>query len=365
MTFDFSPEQQALREAVAGFLADHSDEASVRATAETDRGVDPAVWKSLAEQLELTGLIVPERYGGSGAGPVELAIVMEQFGKSLFCGPYFSSAVLATSLLLEIDDAAACAEFLPHMANGQRTATVALAEGNGNWDPDAVATTATETSDGWTITGEKKYVLDGASANTMLVVTEGPEVFAVDANATGITTTPLKTLDSTRKQANIRFSGTPARPLAGDSARALRRTLETAAVMLAAEQTGGARAALDMAVEYARQRIQFGRTIGSFQAIKHMCADLFVDVESAYSATYYAAWTLAEDEDASGPAALAQAFCSDAFVRASNDNIQIHGGIGFTWEHPAHLYLRRARSSAQLLGDSATHREHYLAAVAN
>lgn len=369
MTFEFQPEQDALRDAVAAFLAEHSDEAAVRATAATDTGLDPAAWRALTEQLDLVGLLVPERHSGSGAGPVELAVVLEQLGRSLFCGPYLSSAVLATKLLVELGEDAA-GHYLPAMAAGRWTATVALDEGSGTWDSSTVDTTAERTStteDGWAITGSKKYVLDGANADTLLVVARGPRVFAVDAGAPGMTVTPLKTLDATRKQAAVTFSGTPARPLSDDSdatGRALRTALDTTAVLLAAEQVGGARAALDMAVDYARQRFQFGRAIGSFQAVKHKCADLFVEVESAYSAAYHAAWSLAEHDEAPAEAALAQAFCSEVFSRASAENIQIHGGIGFTWEHPAHLYLRRARSSEQLLGAPAQHRERYLTHVA-
>lgn len=369
MTFTFTSEQLALRDAVTGFTADHSDEATVRAISATERGYDPAVWRVLAQQLGVVGLVVPERYGGSGAGPVELAVVCEQFGKSLFCGPYLSSAVLATTLLVYLDDDAANAELLSPLARGERIATVALDEGDGSWNPATVTAVAHQTADGWTIDGTKRYVLDGASADTLLVVTAGPRVFAVNVTAPGVTITPLHTLDATRRQADITFADAPGCPLGGDAATALPRALNTAAVMLAAEQAGGARRVLDMAVDYARQRYQFGRAIGSFQAIKHICADLLVEVESAYSAAYYSAWALADATDdvswtdVTEPASLAAAFCAEAFVKAASDNIQVHGGIGFTWEHPAHLYLRRARTDAQLLGDPARYRERYLASV--
>ena len=366
MAFTFSEEHAALRAAVAEFLADHSDEAAVRAHAETGRGMDPKVWRALAEQLGAVGLAVPEQYGGSGAGPVELAVVAEQLGRALFCGPYLSSAVFASTLLVELADDAANQDLLPALAGGERTATVALDEGAGDWDPASSSTAAERGADGWTVTGKKRYVLDGAHADTLLVVTRGARVFTVDRTAPGVTTTPLATLDGTRKLADISLRNAPARPLAphSDHGRAVRRALDTTAVMLAAEQAGGARAALDMAVEYAKQRYQFGRPIGSFQAVKHMCAELLVDVESAYSAAYYAAWALADGADNAGEAvSLAAAFCSDAFVRAASDNIQIHGGIGFTWEHPAHLYLRRARGGARLLGSANTHRERYLREV--
>lgn len=369
MTFTFSTEQHALREAVAAFAADNSDEQAVRALAESEGGVDPAVWRTLAEQLDVVGLIVPERYGGSGAGPIELAIVSEELGKALFCGPYLSSAVLASTLLSELDDDAVNAELLPPMARGDRVATVAWDEGDGSWSTTQLTTRATRSGDGWTVTGAKGFVLDGESADTLLVVTDGPRVFAVDSSAPGVSITPLRTLDSTRKQADIAFADAPARPVGddADAATALRRTLDVGAVMLAAEQAGGARHALDMAVGYAKERYQFGRAIGSFQAIKHMCADLLVETESAYSAAYYAAWALAEQAGQDGlseSVCLAQAFCSDAFGKVAADNIQIHGGIGFTWEHPAHLYLRRARTDAQLLGDPSRYRERYIADVA-
>jgi len=366
--FAFTAEQLALRDAVAAFTKSNSDEATVRAQGETDRGFDAGVWRSLAEQLDGTGLVVPERYGGSGAGPVELAIVCEQLGRSLYGGPYLSSAVLATTLLVALGDDAANAELLPPLARGERTATVALDEGDGSGDPATLATIATQTSAGWTVSGTKRFVLDGASADSLLIVAEGPRVFVVDAAAAGVTINALPTLDRTRKQADVVLAEAPARLLAGDAGAALRRTLQTAVVMLAAEQAGGARRVLEMAVGYAQQRFQFGRAIGSFQAIKHMCADLLLEVESAHSAAYYAAWALTgetDDADVAEPVALAAAFCSDAYVKAATDNIQIHGGIGFTWDHPAHLYLRRARTDAQLFGNANRFREQYLAAVAS
>ena len=364
MTFTFSEEQQALRRAVAAFAADHSDEPTVRRLAETERGYDPATWRLLAEQVGVPGLLVPEHHGGGGGGPVELAVAAEELGKRLFCGPFLSSAVLATGLLAALDDGGENAALLAAMAGGDHVATVALDEGAGTWDPQAVATTAAEAGDGWTVTGTKRYVLDGASAGTFLVVASGPRVLAVAADAPGVTVTPLRTLDRTRRQADVGFAAAPARLLAGDAAAALASMRDLAAVMLAAEQAGAARTVLDMAVSYAKQRYQFGRAIGSFQAVKHMCADLLVEVESAYSAAYYAAWALADGSaDARESVALAAAFCADAFAKVAADNVQIHGGIGFTWEHPAHLYLRRARSGTALLGSPDAFREQYLTAV--
>lgn len=364
MTFAFSDEQQALRKAVRAFAADHSDEAAVRALAESDLGYDAATWRLLAEQVGVAGLLVPERHGGAGAGTVELAVVAEELGKQLFCGPFLSSAVLATGLLAGLAESAEVADLLSGLAAGTRVVTVALDEGAGTWDPADVTSVAADGPAGWTVSGSKRFVLDAVGADTLLVVTSGPRVFAVDPAAPGVTVTPLHTLDATRRQADVRLTDAPARPLDGDAAAALRSALDTAAVVLAAEQAGGARAVLDMAVGYARTRIQFGRAIGSFQAIKHMCADLLVLVESAYSAAYYAAW--AQDggaADAHEATCLAAAFCADAFAKAAADNVQIHGGIGFTWEHPAHLYLRRARSGLAFLGSPDAHRERYLRAV--
>jgi acyl-CoA dehydrogenase len=364
MTFTFSDEQQALRKAIGAFAADHSDEPTVRALAETDAGFDPATWQLLAEQVGVAGLLVPERHGGAGAGPVELAIAAEELGKCLFCGPFLSSAVLATALFVGLDDSEENAALLAALAAGTHVATVAIDEGAGNWDPAVASTTATESPGGWTVSGTKRYVLDGATANTFLVVAKGPRVFAVDADDPGVSVSPLRTLDGTRKQCDVRFEDAPGRLLAGDASAALGAMLDLGVVMLAAEQAGGAKTVLDMAVGYARTRFQFGRAIGSFQAIKHLCADLLVEVESAYSAAYYAAWALADDSaDGTESVCLAAAFCADAFGKAAADNIQIHGGIGFTWEHPAHLYLRRARSGLALLGSPAARREQYLTAV--
>lgn len=361
MTFDFTEEHTALRRSVRELLDDHAGEQAIRATAETQLGLDRELWKLLTQQLGLTGLAVPEEYGGAGAGPVELAIVMEEMGKSLYTGPFLGSAVLATTLLTELG----ATEYLPELVDGTRVATVALAEDGAGWDPTGMRTTARSSGDGWALTGTKRYVLDGALADLLLVVTGEAEVYAVDPAANGVTIIPSTTLDATRKLATITFDDADAARLGEGARAAVDRTLRTAEIMLAAEQAGGARAVLDMSVAYAKQRFQFGRAIGSFQAIKHLCADTLVNVESAYSAAYYAAWALAdESQELPAVAGMAQAFCAETFERAAADNIQIHGGIGFTAEHPAHLYLRRARADRELFGDPATHRERYLTTIA-
>ncbi len=363
MNFAFSEEQEELRRSVRRFLDDKSPETEVRRLMETADGYDPAVWSQMAKQLGLQGLTIPEEYGGSGYTYVELIVVLEEMGRALLCAPYFSTVALAANALLSSGDDAAKKEHLPGIASGATIATVAMTEDNGRWDADGVTATATKSGDGYTIDGAKMFVVDGHIANLVLVAarTGGAiSLFAVDAGAAGMTRTPLSTMDQTRKQAKLQLSGTPGRLVGGEGQgwEILDKTLDLAAVALAAEQVGGAQKCLDMSVEYAKVRIQFGRPIGSFQAIKHKCADMLLEVESAKSAAYYAGWAAAEDSDELPVvSSLAKAYCSDAYFHAAAENIQIHGGIGFTWEHPAHLYFKRAKSSELMLGDPTYHRE--------
>jgi len=277
--------------------------------------------------------------------------------------PYFSTVALAANALLASGDDAAKKEYLPGIASGETIATLALTEESGRWDEEGVQLQATKSGDGYTLDGSKMFVIDGHTANLIIVAARtgaGVSLFAVDGDAQGLTRTPLTTMDQTRKQAKLEFSGTPARLIGGDGQgwTALNKTLDLAAVALSAEEVGGAQKCLEMSVDYAKNRIQFGRPIGSFQAIKHKCADMLLEVESAKSAAYYAGWAAAEDSDELPVvASLAKAYCSDAYFHAAAENIQIHGGIGFTWEHPAHLYFKRAKSSELLLGDPTYHRE--------
>jgi alkylation response protein AidB-like acyl-CoA dehydrogenase len=330
---------------------------------ETTEGYDPAVWAQMGSQLGLQGLAIPEEYGGSGFTYVELIVVLEEMGRSLLCAPCFSTVALAANAILTSGDDAAKKELLPGIASGDAIATLAFTEDNGRWDEGGITTTATRAGDGWTLDGHKMFVLDGHVANLLVVAARTPaglSLFAVDENAPGLTRTPLATMDQTRKQARLELSGTPARLIGADggASAGLSKTLDLAAVALAAEQVGGAQQCLDMSVEYAKQRVQFGRPIGSFQAIKHKCADMLLEVESAKSAAYYAGWAAAEASDELPVvASLAKAYCSDAYFHAAAENIQIHGGIGFTWEHDAHLYFKRAKSSELLLGDPTYHRE--------
>jgi alkylation response protein AidB-like acyl-CoA dehydrogenase len=358
MNFAFSEEQEELRRIVRQFLDAKSSEAEVRRLMETTEGYDPTVWSQMANELGLQSLIVPEEHGGQGFGFVELTVVLEEMGRRLLPAPFFST-VFATNLLLHSGDDAAKKEYLPSIASGERIATVAFTEENGKWDESGITMEAT----GNKLNGTKMFVLDGHTANLILVAAKtgkGVSLFAVDGNAAGLTRTPLSTMDQTRKQAKLEFSDVEARPIGteGEGWTVLEKVLDLAVVALAAEQVGGAQFVLEMAVQYAKDRVQFGRPIGSFQAIKHKCADMLLEVESAKSAAYYAGWCASElNDELPSVASLAKAYCSEAYFHAAAENIQIHGGIGFTWEHPAHLYFKRAKSSELLFGDPTYHRE--------
>jgi len=288
--------------------------------------------------------------------------VLEEMGRSLLCAPYFSTVVLAVNTLLRCGDDEAGRSLLPGIASGDTIATLAFTEPGGHWDPSGIEAVARGGPD-WRIHGTKLYVLDGHTADVVIVAARtgaGVSLFRVEGDAPGLTRTPLETLDLTRKQARLDFEGVEATLLGSDGAGAavLSTVLDLAAAALAAEQVGGAERCLEMSVAYAKERVQFGRPIGSFQAIKHKCADVVLEVESARSAAYYAGWCADEkSEELPAVASLAKAYCSEAFLHAASENIQIHGGIGFTWEHPAHLYFRRAKSSDLFLGSPGHHRE--------
>ncbi|MGX1479984.1 UNVERIFIED_CONTAM: alkylation response protein AidB-like acyl-CoA dehydrogenase [Streptomyces canus] len=363
MDFAFSDEQEELGRTVRAFLTHTSPETETRRLMETPEGFDRALWNRMGSELGLQGLAVPEEYGGAGCGPVEVGVVMEEMGRALLCAPFLSSAVLATTTLLRCADEDARKRLLPGLASGELVGTLALTEDAARWDAAGVRLTARESNGSWLLTGHKMFVLDGATADVVLTVArtgDGIGVFCVDGDATGLTRAPLPTMDPTRRQARLDYQDVSATRLRthGDGWDLVSEVLDRAAVALAAEQVGVASRALDMAVEYAKVRHQFGRPIGSFQAVKHLLADVLLEVESARAAAHYALLA-SENEDPELPAvaSLAKAFCSDACVQATEENIQVHGGIGFTWEHPAHLYLKRAKTSQLLFGDPAYHRE--------
>jgi alkylation response protein AidB-like acyl-CoA dehydrogenase len=290
-------------------------------------------------------------------------------GRVLLCAPFFSSAVLAANALLASGDALAQKEYLPAIASGQRIATLAWAESRSGWDPARVELVARRAGAGWVLEGDKTAVIDGASADWILVAARsesGVSLLAVDAQSAGLERRPIPPLDLTRRLAELRFHSTPAR-LVGAEGRALaglERALDLAAAALAAECVGGAQQCLDLAVGYAKQRLQFGRPIGALQAIKHRCADTLCDVETARSAARYAGFAAgAEPEELRIAAAMAKAHCSEVFFQAAARCLQIHGGIGFTWDNPTHLYLKRAKSSLLLLGDPVHHRDRLARAL--
>jgi alkylation response protein AidB-like acyl-CoA dehydrogenase len=363
MKFAVSAEQQELRESVRRFLADRAPLPRVRELMETADGLDEQVWRQAGAQLGLPGIAIGEEYGGSGFSFAEQAIVLEELGAALYGGPYLASAVLAATALLASPDEGARRGLLPDIASGETIATLAFTEDDGSWEPGAIRLAAASNGDGWVLDGHKSFVLDGHTAGLILVVArtgDGLSLFAVEAAADGLQRTALPTLDQTRKLARLEFSSVAARLIGvpGDAAAVLARTLDVAAIALAAEQLGGAQRALDMAVDYAKVRHQFGRPIGSFQAIKHRCADLLLEVETLRSAVAYASAAVAEDSsEVPVVAALAKAYASDVYFHVAAENIQIHGGIGFTWEHDAHLYFKRAKSSELFLGDASYHRE--------
>ena len=374
MNLSVSTEQRELRESVRRFLTERAPLTKVRELMETADGTDPDVWRQASAQLGLPGIAVPEEYGGAGFSFAEQAIVLEELGAALFTGPYLASAVLAATALLASDDQETMKDLLPGIAAGETIATLAFTEDGGSWDPASIRLAATEdaaTKDaaaknaGWRLDGHKSFVLDGQAADLILAVattgTDGTlSLFAVTSTAEALTRRALPTLDQTRKLARLSFNHTPAR-LVGEpgAARAvLDHTLDVAAIALAAEQLGGAQRALDMAVAYAKVRQQFGRPIGSFQAIKHRCADLLLEVESLRSAVGYAAAAVAAGStEVRVLAPLLKAYASEVYSHVAGENIQIHGGIGFTWEHDAHLYLKRAKASELFLGDASYHRE--------
>jgi alkylation response protein AidB-like acyl-CoA dehydrogenase len=319
----------------------------------------------MAGQLELPGMTIPERFGGSGFAIDAQAVVFEEMGRVVMCAPYLST-VLATEALLATGDDDACAEFMPAIAAGRMRAALALLEGHGRLDPGAISTRATETGGVTRLDGTKKFVIDGHTADLLVVLAReraGLSTFVVEPGAEGLTRAPIATLDLTRKQALVILDGVTARRVgsAGDGHRVTARASLIAAVALSAESLGVAAACLEMATAYARERYQYGRPIGSFQAIKHICADMLTDTEQARSAAYEAALTVARgDPDELRVASVAKVYCGAAAGRVAAANIQVHGGIGFTWEHPAHLYYRRAKSNEQLFGGPAHHREAVL-----
>ncbi|SFP51043.1 Acyl-CoA dehydrogenase [Geopseudomonas sagittaria] len=375
MDFALSDEQLMIQESAAGFLAAASDSAAVRAAMASPQGFDAQLWRQIAEELCWPGLMIPEQYGGVGLGFVEQAILLEQMGHHLLCSPFFASACLATPALLLGDNEALRARWLPELAAGSLTATLAYRENRDGWHA-AEQPRATRDGDGWHLDGIYEAVLDGASAELLIVATRDDagalRLFAVPAEQAGIRRQARPTLDQTRRRARIELDGVAVSAEQclhsdGLGEALLDKVLQIAAIALACEQTGAAQRTLDLTLAYIGERKQFGRTIASFQAIKHRCADLMLAIECARSASYYAACVareaLVEDGDAqlagqlAEACAIAQSQASETFMHCAAESIQLHGGVGFTWEYDPHLYFKRARASEQLLGTPSWHRE--------
>lgn len=385
MEFAFTDEQRLIQETAARFLAEVSDSAAVRTAMASTQDYDPAVWTRIAEEMYWPALHIPEQYGGLGLGLVELSILLEQMGRYLLCAPFYSTACLATPALLLGANQQLKEQWLPAIAAGASTATLAFA-GDNRWDAAGVQAVVQPCANGYRLNGQYLQVVDGVQAELLIVAVRSPSsrgeagisLFALPAATPGVVRHSLPTLDQTRHLARIELHDvelSAAQLLGefGESGPLLREVLQIACIGLAAEQVGGAQQALDLTLAYTRERQQFGRAIASFQAVKHRCADLMLELECARSAAYYAACVAQERLDPQGDpsvrselavaAATAQIHASEAFFHGAADAIQLHGGVGFTWEYDPHLYFKRARASEQFLGAPALHRERLAAQI--
>jgi alkylation response protein AidB-like acyl-CoA dehydrogenase len=363
MQFSFTGEQEEFRSVLRRFLEEKSPATVVRRLMETEAGWERESWREINQQLGLTAVHIPEVYGGQGFGFVELGIVLEEMGRALLCAPYFASTVLAATAIMNAGTEAQKRALLPDIANGETVATLAFTEPNGRWDAGGIEARATRTDGGLRINGVKSFVLDGHTADLIVVAAntdKGLTFFTVPGDAPGLSRRALNVLDPTRKQARLEFRSVEAELLGeeGEGEAAFARTMTQAAVGLANEMVGGAERLRQSALGYANLRVQFGRAIGSFQSMKHKQADMLVDVELAKSAAYVAAQAAADD-DAELPAlaSLAKACAAEAYMQTAIHTIQIHGGIGFTWDNDTHLWFKRAKSSEVFLGDPTYHRE--------
>ncbi|BCN62301.1 acyl-CoA dehydrogenase [Prescottella equi] len=355
----FAEEQIELRKTVAQLLAKRGDAAALRKTLESGEAFDRGLWDVLCQQVGVAALAIPEEFGGFGATLVEQHLVLEELGAALTPSPMFGSAVLAAQAILATGNDEACERLLPGIAEGSSIAALCWVGPEGHWRSDDVACTAAGSdADGYTVSGTAHYVLDGAHADVLIVAAavEGSDgvigLFEVDPAAGGVARRQLPTMDLTRPMSLVEFDSAPAvRLTADDATAALEKVRTIAIVALSAEQVGAAERCMQMTVDYSKDRVQFGRAIGSFQALKHRMADLYFLVETARSASYAAVHSLSEGlPTAAADALVAKAYCSEAFLAVTGDAIQLHGGIAITWEHDAHLFFKRAHGSAQLLG---------------
>ncbi|HEX4211093.1 MAG TPA: acyl-CoA dehydrogenase family protein [Candidatus Binataceae bacterium] len=366
MDFGFSEEQEMLRQSARGLLEKECPSTLVRRLMEDERGYDVELWQKFAE-LGWLGLVIPEEHGGSGLSFVDLVLVLEEMGSVVLPSPFIWTVMFAEAIK-RAGSAEQKRRLLPEIANGKLIATIAWQEPSGSWGADGIAMAARAEGSGFVLDGVKLFVNDGHVADYLLVAArtsgeDGITLFAIEAKRSGIIATPLKTMDQTRKLTELKFSGVKASAddvvgRVGAGWKTLGEVLDRGKVMLAAEMMGGAQRVLDMTVDYAKVRVQFGRPIGSFQAVQHKCANMMVDIEGAKSAVYYASWAVSNDHaEAALAASVAKAAASDAYRRVSAEGIQLHGGVGFTWDHDLHLYFKRAKSSEVTFGDAAWNRE--------
>ena len=368
MKFSFTEEQDEFRSVLRRFLEDRSPTTEVRRLMATDTGWERERWSQINAELGLTAVAIPEAYGGHGFGVSEQCIVLEEMGRALLCAPYFSSTVLAASAILNAGTEAQKQALLPAIASGETIATLAFTEGNGRWDNAGVAMQASLNGSGYKLDGVKSFVLDGHTADLIVVLARKPgsvgdqglSLFTVAADAAGLERHLLTSVDETRKLAQLNFIGVEAELLGdeGGAARPMSKTLVQVAICLANEMVGGADRLREDALAYVQMRMQFGRSIASFQVTKHKAADMLTDVELAKSAAYYAAAAFDEgDADIVSVASLAKIAASEAYMQTAIHSIQMHGGIGFTWDNDTHLWFKRAKSSEVFLGDPNHHRE--------
>jgi len=350
MQFGLSESQEFLRDSARKFFAGECPAAEVRRLMETETAFDPALWSKLTHQ-GYTGIIFPEEYGGVGLGKVELILLMEEAGRALLPGPFFSTVAFAGSVLDVVASPEHKKKYLAPICHGSARATVAVLEASASWNLASIQLSSTKGK----LTGEKLFVSDAAAADFLLLVARDG-VFLVEAKAPGLKISPMASMDFTRKVYTVQFNNTPAEKIG--EAGALPRAFDIATTALCAEMVGGMQRSLDITVEYAKTRKQFGKPIGMFQAVQHQCADMYLETESARSAVYYAAWALEENmPDAAAAVSIAKMYASDASRTVGNRGIQVHGGMGFTWENDLHLYYRRAKSSETAFGDATFHRE--------
>lgn len=377
MEFVFTEEQEMIRDTAAAFLAEVSDSAAVRRAMSTEEGYERPLWSRICSEMFWQGIHVPEAYGGIGLGYVELVAMMEQMGRSLLCSPFFSTVCLAGNALRVAGSEVQQAHWLAQLCEGTLTATLAFNGGSSRWDADSITATWRHDGDGYLLDGDYRYVIDGHTADLLIVAAraegmtgaDGISLFLLPAATSGVSRQWLPTMDQARKQAAIQLKGVSvtAEALMGESGQGwtpLARVIDLATIALAAEQVGGCQQLLDMTVAYTGERVQFNRTIASYQAVKHKAADMMLRTEVARSAIYYAA-CVAQEALEGGPlagelreaASVAKSYCSDAYFSVAGDSLQLFGGVGFTWEYDVHLFFKRAKSSEHFLGNGAYHRE--------